>query len=530
MASNRADKLRQWIAQAERSLGRLIEVEGLHLDLLQVKQGPTTISFVTRLRRPSKTALQKLLSLDKAIGQALRSSSVRVSDTPEGILIQIPSPLPWTPPGELLARKSTGLKLAVGIDENRQIAYVDMANSDTSHLLLIGPSGRGKSQALRTLLYSLAKANTPRTVLFLIMAKKVSDWRAFEPSSSCLGLVTKPEDQERALEWLLDVQESRSETGQNRPHIFLIVDDLKNVVARANIAGGLGEIASMGRGVGIHLILSTQRDGKAGGLTDGIPDNIPTRLLYGAAEAAAGARAAGQGGLGVEKVGVSPGDCLLLLQTEARRIATGMISSTEIATLSVGTVGDCPWKAPEQAKQAGTGKNKEEQAKQARTGPETLPHDSHAVSRVEAGSVYGQEQPQEQGSQNSLQNIFDPRMSREEIREKSLRFDTSRPPTPKEQEQIQELYQILGSIARATLGAYGHYNGTVQGYVSATLKKGDKSQQDRKTARQEYQIPKEIDISTEAGRKALESLQEKGLLKLPDVLYLLEEKAPDRVM
>ena len=519
----KTDQLRQWIARAEKSLAKLVEVEGLHLELLRVEQGPMTITFVTRLQRPGRAALQKLLSLDKSIGQALRAANVRIVDTPEGVLIQIPSPLPWTPPGEKLADHSQGLRVALGIDETRKIAYLDLDKPDTSHLLLLGPSGRGKSQALRSILYSLAKQNSYKQALFIILAKKSQDWRSFVPSANCGGLITKPEEQEAVIKWLLRLQDTRAELGRKSPHIFLVIDDLRNVSSSANITAGLGELASMGRGVGIHLLLSTQKDGKQGGLSEGIEENLAARLVYGASTAAAGARYAGQGGLRVEKVGVAPGDCLLILHSEARRLASGYVSDTSIALLPAGEL-PAPWRKSEQPK---TAKNRPEQERTGENSPEQASGLLPAPSSVAGANTNGRggtpEQAPEQAKQNSLQELFSPAMSLEEIRERSLRLDAIEPPTEEQKQTIRELFQWLGSYSKTVWASYGHYNGKVRGYVVDTIEEAERTtekpakQQNGKTGSQELlrllDDQQQIDLNTEEGRELLARLDKGGYLR-----------------
>lgn len=433
-----AQQIIRWISWAERSLASLAISEGLHIGMAQAIQGPMTITFRLRLLRPSKAGLSRLLSLGPAVQQALQVSSVRISGTEAGILVEVPSPYPKTPAAELLASLSRGIELAMGLNSMRKPVLLDFAR--WPHLLAVGPSGRGKSQALRSLLFALASSNTPRTALFLIMAKKQEDWRAFQPSANCLALLTDPGDQELALAWLAgDVLQRRAEQGQRWPAIFLVADDLINLQARASLTGGLEELASMGRAAGIHLLISTQTTGKAGGLTQAIEQNLTARLIYGAGDSAAGARHAGQGGLQIESIGIAPGDALLLLDGQPQRLATGLCLDREIALLPPGEI-SAPWlqNRPEQEKQGRTAQNREE---------------GHSLTArpAEDRGREGAEQAPEQGRQNRLY------------------LDASSPPSPQEMALLRDLYQETGSKKQAILQAYGHYNGKVFGYLQQAL-------------------------------------------------------------
>jgi len=171
--------IRQYTAWAEKRIGRLVISEGLHCGLLGVTQGPLTLTFRVRLLQPSPAALRKLLGLDRALSQALQCSGVRISEQPGHIAIEIPSPQPRTPSAEQLARASRRLSVAVGFDAQRRPVSVDLRQHGA--LFWIGPSRRGKTQSLRSTLYSLARCNAER-LRFAILCheRKTADWHAFE--------------------------------------------------------------------------------------------------------------------------------------------------------------------------------------------------------------------------------------------------------------------------------------------------------------------------------------------------------------
>lgn len=538
-------RLSRWMAWADRTIGRVVAMEGLHAELQSVEVGPMTVAFVVRLRRPTRKDIQALLSLDKALGQALQMSSVTIQDTQRGIEIILPSPMVQTPQAGALIRASKGLQIAIGVDRLWRPVHVNLGAPGSSHLLLIGPSGHGKSEALRTTLHALAHCNPPQRVQFLILAKKVKTWRAFEPAVHNLGLVLEPKEQEQALQWLRKVMEKRARAGKYGREIFCLVDDLHNLAKGANIVGHLGEIASLGRECGIHLLLSTQTSGKAGGLSQELEQNITTRLLFGAGDASAGARYAGSGGLQVEKVGLHPGDCLLLLDGTPHRIATGLDSDTSIlASLPAGN-SQRPWAqtprgrtGPDGTEQARAGIEQAEQAEQAGTGsPPPSRNGNDSGRRPDGGRAWPEqagEQAPEQGIENRLDLLILPaealaRMSNEELQARSLRLDTSRAPTLAEAIHIRELHRQLGSIKRTVLASYGFYNGKTRDLALRALEKeadGTVSQQDSKPVSRQadgvqagINLGDSIDLRTEEGRDILASLQKAGLIQWPEPKY-----------
>jgi len=332
--------MKQYVAWADRRIGRLVVAEGLHCGLLGVTQGPLTLTFRVRLLNPSPTALRKLLALDRALSQALQVSGVRVTMQPGHVAIEIPSPQPRTPSAGQLARASRGLSVAVGFDAQRRPVSVDL--SEHGALFWIGPSRRGKTQSMRSTLYSLARCNA-QSMRFAILCheRKLDDWKAFEDARQSLGIVTAPAEQEALLAWAAGEMMTKMSDGMR---LVIVVDDLLNLLSQADLAGPLAEIASMGAGLGIHLLAGTQEAGsKRGTGGAGVENNATARILYRNSSAAAAARATGQGAEGLQQLSGAKGDALLLLDGEPLRIATGLADDREILQLEQGEGWRRPW-------------------------------------------------------------------------------------------------------------------------------------------------------------------------------------------
>lgn len=114
--------MRQWIAWAEQRIASVVIREGIQVGLVNVVQGPLTVTFCIRLLRPSPISLRKILGLGPALAQTLNKESVRIVDTAQGILIELESPQPRTPTAQELAQHSKNGYVVLGLDQWRKPA------------------------------------------------------------------------------------------------------------------------------------------------------------------------------------------------------------------------------------------------------------------------------------------------------------------------------------------------------------------------------------------------------------------------
>ena len=329
--------MRQWVAWTEKRLARVVVDEGLHVGLAEVKQGPLVVTFRLRLLKPDRRSLDRLLKLGPTFAQALHVESVRVVDTAQGILVEIPSPMPKTPPASLLAQHTQGLAVAMGLDQWRRPISVDLAHHPT--ILAVGPTRRGKTQALKSTLFALARTNPARRLRYVIVSQKRGDWEAFAGAAGCFALISDPDEALTALEWAAGIfLQERAKAGQTEPALLIVIDDLINLLKRVpNIASPIGEIASMGGGLQVFQLIGTQGAGsKATTGGDVVENNVTCRLVYRASSATTGARSAGAGGLGVEALTGQKGDALLIVDDRVERIATGFADDRDIMQLPAG--------------------------------------------------------------------------------------------------------------------------------------------------------------------------------------------------
>ncbi|WP_455834828.1 FtsK/SpoIIIE domain-containing protein [Pseudarthrobacter siccitolerans] len=172
-------------------------------------------------------------------------------------------------------------------------------NADGPHLLVAGTTGSGKSELLRTLTLALALTHPPDRVNFLFVDfKGGSGLGPLTKLVHCVGLLTdlSTYELERTLASLRaeirlreealaaarvpDLSAYRS-TGASRsfplPHLVIVIDEFRMLVDEAPEAlRELMRIAAIGRSLGIHLVMATQRP--QGAVTADIRANVTSSI------------------------------------------------------------------------------------------------------------------------------------------------------------------------------------------------------------------------------------------------------------
>lgn len=251
--------------------------------------GGTSIAFV-----PDLVPLAVFDKFCRALGAKGRTGPALPSTVPDRCVLTGILPLDeaaisrrWS-----RARQSPGLSVPVGAGAGGTV-HLDL-QKDGPHLLVAGTTGSGKSEFLRTLAAGLAAGYPPdRVNLLFIDFKGGSGLGPLTGLPHCVGMLTDlgVNDVGRAVVSLraevrrreqllaaaqapdLTTYESLGLPGPRLPHLVIIIDEFRVLVEDAPVAlSELMRIAAIGRSLGIHLVMATQRP--QGAVTADIRANV----------------------------------------------------------------------------------------------------------------------------------------------------------------------------------------------------------------------------------------------------------------
>ncbi|MGN6612063.1 MAG: FtsK/SpoIIIE domain-containing protein [Angustibacter sp.] len=195
------------------------------------------------------------------------------------------------------SRRTTRATIGAGADGP---VHVDLVR-DGPHALVAGTTGAGKSELLQTIVCSLALGNRPDELAFVLVDYKGgAAFRELADLPHVIGLVTDldPHLADRALtslqaeltrreRLLADVGASdfmgylalrdAGRAPEPLARLVLVVDEFRLLADELpTFLDGLVRLASIGRSLGVHLVLATQRP--AGVVTADIKANVNLRI------------------------------------------------------------------------------------------------------------------------------------------------------------------------------------------------------------------------------------------------------------
>lgn len=245
-----------------------------------------------------------VLSMSTALRWAISMAPLRVAETragsgnlPERITLESLIP-DSTHPGRIAKgwqTRESGAPTPIGANESG--AHTIDLSKDGPHALVAGTTGAGKSELLRTWALSFALTHSPANlVMVLIDYKGGSAFADCAKLPHCVGMVTDLDDHlaERALTSLMAEIKRRERllaeygaadlqaylaagVGPPIPRLVVMIDEFRVLAEEVPaFVEGLVRLAALGRSLGLHVILATQRP--AGVVTADIRANMNLRI------------------------------------------------------------------------------------------------------------------------------------------------------------------------------------------------------------------------------------------------------------
>ena len=291
---------------------------GIEAKVVEVEQGPVITMY--ELQPAPGVKITKITSLGDDIALSMKAPSVHIVAPMPGkgtVGIQVPNiqaslvylkELLETP--EFQNAKSK-LTMAMGKDVSGNPLVSDLA--DMPHFLIAGTTGSGKTVCVNSLIMSFIFQASPEEVKLILIDPKMVEMSMYNglPHLVC-PVITDIKKAAGALDWAVNEMEERYrllakvgarnilgfnkklneglteiEDGEQKitlehmPYIVIIIDELADMMllAAKEVETSITRLAQLSRGVGIHLILATQRP-SVDVITGVIKANFPARISF----------------------------------------------------------------------------------------------------------------------------------------------------------------------------------------------------------------------------------------------------------
>ena len=301
---------------------------------------------------PSYTAIVRPDAISHAeacrYAEAMRRSVATQAHTDPG---GSPLLLESLPPG------ATTLQIPIGRDDEGGVVLVDpreaARHGDGPHGLIVGATGSGKSELLRTLLTAAAQQNRPDELTFLLVDFKggaaLSELAALPHN---VGLLTNLSADVHGIARLCaalraelrrrqvilrgagvdDIDSYDPAAGEPLPRLLVVVDEYAELIEQSpDMLDVLTSLARLGRSLGIHLLLCSQRldDGRLRGLEAHLRYRICLRTFTAAESVAA------VGSSVAASLPAAPGWAYLSRDGELTRFRVALVANPAAAAAAV---------------------------------------------------------------------------------------------------------------------------------------------------------------------------------------------------
>lgn len=286
-----------------------VDSEQMHMVRIDRTDGPQR----TALCRPDTLSLAHAVSLARVIapyragGGTTDTNEPMVADFELPTLLNVDDVERWEPASHMRDELTRSrLRIPLGVDERGRPVELDIKEAAQGgmgpHGLLIGATGSGKSELLRTLVLGLAMTHSSETLNFVLVDfKGGATFLGLDELPHVSALITNLADEATLVTRMQDAlagelnrrQEYLRAAGNYSsllehekarlagapldalPTLFVIVDEFSELLAsNPDFAELFVMIGRLGRSLGVHLLLASQR------LEDGRMTKLESHLSY----------------------------------------------------------------------------------------------------------------------------------------------------------------------------------------------------------------------------------------------------------
>jgi S-DNA-T family DNA segregation ATPase FtsK/SpoIIIE len=266
--------------------------------------------IIVQVEDKLRVRVDTILSREKDLSLALAAKSLRFEAPVPGesfVGLEVPNltPTAVTLRGAMesdafktLAKKGR-LPIALGKGSGGEVVVADLA--DMPHLLIAGATGSGKSVCMNTIIGSLLMQLSPFHLRLLMTDPKRVELTPYNGIPHlALPVVVEPDQAVPMLRSVIHEMQERykrleaagvrnihsfndkAHTLQERmPYLVLVIDELADLMmaSSVDVEHSLCRLAQLGRAVGIHLVVATQRP-SVDVITGLIKANFPSRISF----------------------------------------------------------------------------------------------------------------------------------------------------------------------------------------------------------------------------------------------------------
>lgn len=298
-------------ADPDDSSGLLLDVDAEQVHMVRVdrNEGPqrTALCRPDRLSLTGAIALARVIAPYRAGGGGTDTTEPMVADFELPTLLNVDDVDLWEPALHMRDELTRSrLRIPLGVDERGRPVELDIKEAAQGgmgpHGLLIGATGSGKSELLRTLVLGLAMTHSSETLNFVLVDfKGGATFLGLDELPHVSALITNLADEATLVTRMQDAlagelnrrQEYLRSAGNYSsllehekarlagapldalPTLFVIVDEFSELLAsNPDFAELFVMIGRLGRSLGVHLLLASQR------LEDGRMTKLESHLSY----------------------------------------------------------------------------------------------------------------------------------------------------------------------------------------------------------------------------------------------------------